>query len=637
MKKKLYISVAAALLLAGCDYNDKYFDGLEELTKPVNVIKENYTLTEADYAKISDHKTNQAIAKEAGQEKALGYVKNDHYFTEKVPAATYLPAFLADKYYTADDGSSVMVTFGYKENKSQLLSDYSSIKIYTPSNKMYTNIYGNTGFAPYLNEATKGKVIDLLSGYEDPQDGDVVFVDYRLSKGDATSDLLELPMLWQNFEGIATGKLTSLKDWFNGGDWFVSSKGGTDWKVTSYDANQYVQYSANNTKGECEAWLITPAVSIGPNDKLSFDVAVGHYNADCLSVLMSTNFDGSNVDAAKWTDITSEFTIPREPTKGYGKFASAGEYSMNGHDGHNVRIAFKYVGDGANKKTTTYQIDNVMIGAKIPAKGGLNSEPVYALKVYNKGKWEDNQNKKVYMLAYEDYIKMGVSSLNFTAEKPAVNYIPKYLDPLVAYPVDGDTRVVVYRYNNGDKTNIRSDEYVFSSEAYRWVLKNNIVNNTEQYVLNEGKWNFDPSTVIDLKADKSDAESTAFYTAIVNWVKDNQNEYFDTSHNNNEYYYGASFYQNNFDFRISKWKDYYPGKSEDEIKKLMWDRLPKAFMPALESIYKDVDVVPGIEVIYTLNFAVYEGTNPAPTYTIKYKVTGKGKFEYIADSLQKQE
>ena len=69
----------------------------------------------------------------------------------------------------------------------------------------------------------------------------------------------------------------------------------------------------------------------------------------------------------------------------------------------------------------------------------------------------------------------------------------------------------------------------------------------------------------------------------------------------------------------------------------MWDRLPEAFIRALESLYADADMVSGIEVIYTINFAVYEGTNPAPTYTIKYKVVGKGKFEYIADSLQKQE
>lgn len=640
MKRNIVMSMAvSSLLLCGCNYNDRNFDGLDEASQPKNIFKLNYTLTEADYATISDNRTNQKIAKEAGKDKALGYVKTDFYLSEDIPAATYLPAFLANKYYTADDGSSVKVTYNYKENKSELLSEYSSIKIYTPSNKEYESVYGNTEFAPYLNETTKGKVADLLSGYKDPKEGDVVFVDYRLSKGDATSDLLDLPVLWQNFEGIATGKLTSLKDWLNGGDWFVSSKGGADWKVTSYNANQYVQYSANNTKGECEAWLITPAVSIGPNDKLSFDVAVGHYNADCLSVLMSTNFDGSNVDAAGWIDITSEFTIPREPSKGYSSLASAGEYSMNGYDGHIVRIAFKYVGDGANEKTTTYQIDNIMIGAKIPAKGGLNSEPAYALKVYNKGKW-DNQNNNVYVLDYKDYVEMGVSSLNFTAEKPAIDYIPAYLASQVAYPLDGDTRIVVYRYKKDKDVKIYSDEYVYSASASGWELNTRIVQQTDQFVYKEGVWKFDPSTVITLKADKNSAESTEFYKVIVDYVANTYGkEYYQNGYTNAEYYYGASYYQNNFAFRVDKWKtdhaaaSSYKDMSDDELKKLMFDRLPEAFVPALEKLYGDAVPVEGVNVIYTVNFSIYDGSATKP-WTIQYEVKEKGKFTYIEDSLK---
>ena len=68
MKKNLFLSMVAMLLLAGCDYNDKYFDGLDEMTEPANVIKLNYTLIDADYAAISDNKTNQSIAKEAGKD-----------------------------------------------------------------------------------------------------------------------------------------------------------------------------------------------------------------------------------------------------------------------------------------------------------------------------------------------------------------------------------------------------------------------------------------------------------------------------------------------------------------------------------------------------------------------------------------
>lgn len=79
-------------------------------------------------------------------------------------------------------------------------------------------------------------------------------------------------------------------------------------------------------------------------------------------------------------------------------------------------------------------------------------------------------------------------------------------------------------------------------------MNTRIVDKTEQFVLSDGKWNFDPSTVITLKAEKGNAESAAFYQAITDWVKENHPEYV-TSYGNNDYYYGGSAYNNNFDFR----------------------------------------------------------------------------------------
>lgn len=641
MKKIHILSVVGiALTLGACDYNDKNFDGLDELVKPAHVLKEKYTLAEADYAAISDNSTNKKIAEEAGAAKALGYVKTDLYLSGTIPGATYLPAFIANKYFTADEGSSVKITYNYKEGKSELLSDYSSIKLYTPSNKVYADIYGNTEFAPYLNETTKNKVTDLLKGYENPKEGDVVFVDYRLSKGSSTTDLLKSPLLWENFEGIAAGKLTSLKDWLNEGDWFISSKGGADWKVTSYDNNQYVQYSAYNTKGACEAWLVTPEIALGTDDKLSFDVNVGNWNADCLSVLISTDFDGSDVGAAEWTDITSAFAIPDKPAKGYGNFASAGKYSLAVYNGQNVRIAFKYVGDGANEKTTTYQIDNIMVGTDIPDKGGLNAEPAYALKVYGKGAWK-NPNKNVYLLAYKDYKDMGISNLNFTSDKLAVNYIPAYLAKQVAYPLDGEARIVVYRYYNGKELKIYSDEYIYSAETGRWESNKQIIEKTEQYVLKNDKWNFDPSTVITLEAEKGNAEAAAFYQAIVDYVgKTYGTDYYQTGYTNAEFYFGASSYQNNFSFSTYSWRKSnkagataYKDMSDEELTNLMFERLPEAIRVALVALYGDADAVTGVEVTYTVNFSIYDGKD-TKVYTIQYLVTGKGVFEYVEDSLK---
>lgn len=192
--------------------------------------------------------------------------------------------------------------------------------------------------------------------------------------------------------------------------------------------------------------MVTPAISVTAGDYLAFDVTVGYYNASCLSVLISENFDGENVGTANWVDVTSDFSIPTKPTSGYGTFASAGKVSLSAYAGKKVYVAFKYVGDGVNKKTTTYQIDNIMVGTSIPANS--LSTPAYAVKVYDGKSWKD-KNNNVYVPTYADYGDMGQSKRYFTSEVPAVNYLPTYLSKMVAYPVDGDARVVIYRYYNG--------------------------------------------------------------------------------------------------------------------------------------------------------------------------------------------
>lgn len=625
MNRNLLMPVAVSLiLLSGCKYNDDNFEGLDDMTQPTNLMKIEYTLTDADYATISSNSTNKKIATDAGVSKDLENVKTNMYLTEKITGADYIPAFLLDKYYTADKGSSAKITYKYKEAMSSLLSEYASVKYLKPTDAEYKLVYGENAFAPYLNEKTEGQMSKILNEkFKDAEKGTAVFVDYKLGEGQ-----LENPLMWQNFEALPTGDLKELKGWF------ISSTGDTQWKVTSYDDNQYVQYSANGTKGACVGWMVTPAISVTAGDYLAFDVTVGYYNASCLSVLISENFDGKNVGTANWVDVTSDFSIPTKPTSGYGTFASAGKVSLSAYAGKKVYVAFKYEGDGANKKTTTYQIDNIMVGTSIPANS--LSTPTYAVKVYDGKNWK-NKSNNVYVLTYADYGDMGQSKRYFTSDVPAVNYLPAYLSKMVAYPVDGDARVVVYRFYNGKALNIYSDEYTYSAEKARWELNTRIVDKTEQFVLSDGKWNFDPSTVVTLKA-KGDAETSTFYQTIVDWVKEHYSEYV-TPYGNNEYYYGSSAYQNNFDFRPDKWKVQNPAAygtmSDDDLKKLMFERLPEAFLPALQSLYGDADVVEGVDVIYTINFGIYDGSDAQ--YTIKYKVTGKGQFEYVADSLKKVE
>ena len=97
-----------------------------------------------------------------------------------------------------------------------------------------------------------------------------------------------------------------------------------------------------------------------------------------MSVLVSSDFDGKDVSKGHLEGYHFVFLkIPQEPTSGYGKFVSAGSYELKEFLGKNVYVAFKYVGDGKNKQSTTYQIDNVVFGNDIPTL--VKTEPMYAL------------------------------------------------------------------------------------------------------------------------------------------------------------------------------------------------------------------------------------------------------------------
>ena len=119
--KHLYIALlaSAALTTACSDYNDQ-FEGLKEGHHAVDVKKINYTLTADDYKAIAEDATNKALAKKNGEEKELAALAKKQQFTEKITAAEYMPAFIAKKWFTADNGSAVIVNYNRHETTGAL-------------------------------------------------------------------------------------------------------------------------------------------------------------------------------------------------------------------------------------------------------------------------------------------------------------------------------------------------------------------------------------------------------------------------------------------------------------------------------------------------------------------------------------
>ena len=69
MKKKILSLLAfSAILATSCDYNDKHFDGLDDISVPADFKGVEYTLTADDYKKIAKYPENQELVKKLDEE-----------------------------------------------------------------------------------------------------------------------------------------------------------------------------------------------------------------------------------------------------------------------------------------------------------------------------------------------------------------------------------------------------------------------------------------------------------------------------------------------------------------------------------------------------------------------------------------
>lgn len=614
MKKKLIYSLCAvAFLMTGCDYNEDNFPGYEEGGRPTDVAKIVYTLTDADYDAMG------------------GDVKQNKYFSADAMPDDYIPGWLADTYFSVDLNSSAKITYRFKT----VYPKYNDIPYLQLTEDDYTIIHGEGYYGPYLNDNTVGQMHKILNKkYADAKDGAFSFVEYQYNST-AQPEPVETPVAQYDFEDLTKGDLETIPGWY------VNAQ-GNKWTVGEYDKNKYLQFTANKADGPAEAWLVTPGIEIEATGKqFAWDVKTGYWTHDGLQVLISTDFDGTNVDGANWQDVTSQFTIPQDKGKWGDELERAGVMDLDAYAGQTIYIAFHYKGNSDEKKTTSYQIDNIIVG-KVPEI--VDTKMHFALYERKGGEWELFENSdKARLIPVDAYEKMGTGDdrpgedYSFSSTVKAENYIPRYLADNVAYPMGGDTCTVIYRYYAGSGNyQANADQYIYNDTINVWKYSDNIAIETRPYAYNGTEWQYSPSILIDLPAGKNNDEVSEFYQAITDWVKENHAEYV-TSYGNNDYYYGGSAYQNNFDFRVSAWQGQgtYDGMSSDELSELMWKRLPEAFPHALEALYADAAPADnGVDVIYTINFGVYDGSSTT-TYTIQYKVIGKGQFEYVEDSLKK--
>ncbi len=146
--------------------------------------------------------------------------------------------------------------------------------------------------------------------------------------------------------------------------WTNYAQAGTKkWMTQVFQGNGYAEFSAfQSNEASNIGWLISPAFTLEENNErnLRFQCSQSFVSttANSLEVLVSTDFDGTNVEAATWVPVQAN--LPG-PSAEYFLFFDSGLVSMSAFSG-NVHVAFKYTGSGTNTALDgSYQIDNVRV------------------------------------------------------------------------------------------------------------------------------------------------------------------------------------------------------------------------------------------------------------------------------------
>lgn len=295
-------------------------------------------------------------------------------------------------------------------------------------------------------------------------------------------------------------------------------------------------------------------------------------------------------------------------------------------EGYVMAVASK----GKFLNTVITKVTPVSRAAETGTPTNVASEQRGAVWSFNGTRWTAASGYAV--LNHSDYQGMGQKYDNLSNDGPDT-YLPTYLNVNYPYAQEEQQAIVVYNYYASSATKLAARLYTRTAEG--WELFNGVTTETAQFVRTGGKWIYDPNVTIILPAGRNVEISTLYYQTCVDWVKDHvaDGAKYVTSYGNNEYYCGTSAYQGNVDLRPASARAQYPAAYEsmtnDEIVALMKSRFESEVLPAALSIlHPDAAPIPGVTVIYTVNFAAYDGSTTT-VYDVRYEVVGQGEFKYL--------
>jgi hypothetical protein len=216
-----------------------------------------------------------------------------------------------------------------------------------------TMIFRTSSYAKFAGKPVatgNGKVRGVLTKYGDDYQFSARYERDIILEGSRTQSIYT-----EDFQTSTNNTNLNTTGWTN-----FAEAGTWVWREKIFSGNGYAEFSAFGGQALNKAWLISPALDFTgyTNKSVQFKIAQHHLDIDSpnngLEVLVSTNFDGTNVLAATWVAVPAN--IPTTSTAWYAFLGS--NVDLSSYSG-TIHVAFKFTGSGTNTTLDgAFQVDD---------------------------------------------------------------------------------------------------------------------------------------------------------------------------------------------------------------------------------------------------------------------------------------
>jgi len=267
--------------------------------------------------------------------------------------------FLSATAYWTHDGFSVLFSTDF-DGSDITGATWSALSFNMPGSSNNNYEWVESGVIDLSGFSGTGYVAFRYQGAAPSQTGTFALEDIELYDGEpggggGGGGTDPVTLIQEDFESQADYQDISLPGWSN-----IDAEGNRLWRARVFDDNTYAQATAyNSTDPTNVTWMITPPIALDDmaDPVLWFNSAVAYYTHDGLEVMISTDFDGENLNNATWQPL--QCTLAGQGNNNYD-WVESGQVSLANYSGIGY-IAFKYSGSADAGQTCTFIIDDVNV------------------------------------------------------------------------------------------------------------------------------------------------------------------------------------------------------------------------------------------------------------------------------------